>query len=278
MTAEGKKSEAGSTEPPVVDLNTIGERLRWAIGQRPRDGRQRGVRKFQRDIQARSIERADQGERGIPGVTLPSIMTYLNDETEPSVEFLREAARVLAVREEWLAFGEGFPTAAENAAGVGFPKESPLGAFLGAMLDGASIRDELGKGSFGFWELPDAARESVIRGFNIYRRLPSALKRFGDAIPTTEALTARYASYLAAPFTMLGINAEALEPVERALLVDALLRPLDIVRWASRGPVGRVRGYGPPKRTPEEENLSRMLAEAHEEDDEAEENHVADEV
>jgi hypothetical protein len=102
----------------AVGLNTIRDRLRWAIytHQRPQ-GRERGLRLFQRSIARRSEERADRGEPSIPGTSLQSIMTYLRpeDPTTPTVDFILEAAGVLEVRPEWLTFGVGFPTAEHEA-------------------------------------------------------------------------------------------------------------------------------------------------------------------
>ena len=91
------------------DWGTIGGRLRWAIQQRPRDGRQRGVRKFQRDLEARSQKEVKDGRAAIPGVTMPSIQGYLNDAAKPSYYFFEEAADLCQVDEPWLMTGVGYP-------------------------------------------------------------------------------------------------------------------------------------------------------------------------
>jgi transcriptional regulator with XRE-family HTH domain len=266
MVAERAEAEGRARETGQVSFNTIAERMRWAIERRPALGRQRGVRKFQRDIEARSGERRDQGEREIPGVTLPSIMTYLNGDTEPTVLFLREAAGVLGVREAWLTCGEGLPTEEENAAVARFVKDSQNLRAIGQVVWRGSIGKALGKGSFGFWDLPDATRENVIRGFETFYRLPSTVEEYGDA-----DLTERFSNYLSAPFAILRIDPRRFGPVEQALLVEALLRPLEILWWAYlRGAGRRAAGFDPPERTPEEEKLYGSLMGEYEGKDEGE--------
>jgi hypothetical protein len=100
---------------------TVGERLRWAIEERPRVGRARGVRLFCKDLEARSTARRAAGGDPIPGVSLPSVMAYLPTAArpaskEPSLDFLREAAWACRVNPAWLAFGEGYPTEAIASA------------------------------------------------------------------------------------------------------------------------------------------------------------------
>lgn len=90
------------------ELNTLGKRLRWAIERRPADGREKGVRKFQRDLHDRADELREQGEK-LMGTSLPSIMSYLNDDGTPSLPFLQEAADLCGVRAAWLAFDDGEP-------------------------------------------------------------------------------------------------------------------------------------------------------------------------
>ena len=92
------------------DWGTIGGRLRWAIQQRPRDGKQRGVRKFQRDLEIRSKSQVKDGRAAIPGVTVPSIQGYLADVARPSLNFLEPAAELCGVDEGWLITGRGYPT------------------------------------------------------------------------------------------------------------------------------------------------------------------------
>jgi hypothetical protein len=193
-------------------------------------------------------------------------MTYLNGDTEPTVLFLREAAGVLGVREAWLTCGEGLPTEEENAAVARYVKDNPNLRALGEVLRRGSIGKALGKGSFGFWDLPDATRENMIRGFETFSRLPSTVEESDDAV-----LIERFSNYLSAPFTILRIDPQRFGPVERVLLVDALLRPLETLWWASlRGAGRRAGGYGPPERTPEEEEVSRSVMEASGWEDEAE--------
>lgn len=92
------------------DWGTIGGRLRWAIQRRPRDGRKRGVRKFQSDLEERSRGEVEAGQPAIPGVTMPSIQGYLKDEVKPSLHFLEQSADLCEVDEDWLITGRGYPT------------------------------------------------------------------------------------------------------------------------------------------------------------------------
>lgn len=81
--------------------NTIGARLRQAIEQ----WRSGSIREFQREMQA----------RGAPRSTYPTINSYLKDENEPPTSFFTEAASLLGVRPEWLAFGTGEQTDQQEA-------------------------------------------------------------------------------------------------------------------------------------------------------------------
>lgn len=102
-------------------FTTIGERLRWAIDRRPADGRKRGLKLFQRDIEERSRARERDGMPKIEGASLPSIMSYLPSASRqkavvPGVAFLEAAADLCGVRVSWLTYGDGFPTDAHEAA------------------------------------------------------------------------------------------------------------------------------------------------------------------
>ena len=84
--------------------HTLGGRLRWAFERQPRQGRQRGLRLFQRRMERHGPD--------IPGTSLSAIQGYLKDDdpTEPSPRFLALAARLLSVRPTWLTWGAGAPT------------------------------------------------------------------------------------------------------------------------------------------------------------------------
>ena len=74
-------------------LDTISERLRWAI---QRSGR--SVRSVQQEL----------ARRGVRGSSYASVHGYLRDPAAiPPMEFIEAAADVLGVRRAWLAFGEG---------------------------------------------------------------------------------------------------------------------------------------------------------------------------
>jgi hypothetical protein len=81
--------------------------------------------------------------------------------------------------------------------------------------------------------LPDAARRDVLRSFDRYRRLPSTLAEYGHLTPAESYadMAARFAEYLASPFRTLGVDPDTLDPAARALVIDSLLRIVDIVTW-----------------------------------------------
>lgn len=97
-------------------MDTLAGRLRRAIQIRPSQGRRRGVRLFQTEMEERSRAREAADGPPIPGVTLPSIQSYVRteDPVEPSLDFLRAAADLLGVRFAWLVAGEGEMTTAEE--------------------------------------------------------------------------------------------------------------------------------------------------------------------
>ena len=63
MAARKEISGPNTPQPPQVDLDTIGKRLRWAIEQRPPQGRKRGVRLFQSDMESRMKELETQKKK-----------------------------------------------------------------------------------------------------------------------------------------------------------------------------------------------------------------------
>lgn len=109
----------------MVDTRyTLGGRLREAIDRQPWEGRQRGLRLFQR--------RMDEHGQGVGGTSLSAIQDYLADRTEPSPSFLRLAAQLTGVRFAWLANGEGMPTEEEERDRVS-GQEAELSRITGAV-------------------------------------------------------------------------------------------------------------------------------------------------
>ena len=215
-----------------VELDTLGKRLRWAMNRSDfRAGhQQRGLRLFQRRMPK------------MRGTTISSIQTYLADTVEPLPAFLRAAANVLGVREAWLMTGDGLPTADEDATTMdqGFASGARDLQGIGGVLMRSKVVDALRRAGFGFEDLPDVSRQSVLEGFDLYRGLAF---RWGGKTGF-ERLARRYALYLSAPFTTLAIDPGVVDSTQRALVVDSLLRPLSIVRWAL---LSRVRDFPPPE-------------------------------
>jgi transcriptional regulator with XRE-family HTH domain len=99
-------------------MNTIAERLSWAIERQPREGRRRGLRLFQQRMEERARERTEAGEPELVGCALSTVQGYVSGEVVPSVDFLTEAAAILNVRPAWLTHGDGAPTIAEQRAAL----------------------------------------------------------------------------------------------------------------------------------------------------------------
>lgn len=210
----------------------MANRLRWAMNRHDwREGRRRGLRLFQKRMDERAKELEEAGGPRLEGVSKSSIQTYLSGKVVPPLPFLQAAARVLGLREAWLISGDGFATEEENAAAAKGQGKPGLLA-IGKLVLEAQVADLLEKGEGGFWDLPDATREAMLRGYQSFSRIVFVMQP--GRYPDEEALRQKYASYLSAPFAILGIDRASLEPIERALLIDALLRSLDIVQLASR--------------------------------------------
>lgn len=106
------KGKVPAEWPVPGNRHTVAERLHWAIYHvQGRDGRQRGLRLFQRRMEARA-----EGDEALVGYHLSSIQGYINGEVEPSRHFLEAASQVLGVRLEWLLLGQGEPTPEEQEA------------------------------------------------------------------------------------------------------------------------------------------------------------------
>lgn len=210
--------------------DTIADRLRWAIDRMPREGRQRGERLFQRKVERRAEEIRRSGDpEELTGYHLNSIRDYLSGKTLPSPIFIREAAAVVGVRATWLLDGSGKPTDAEEQA------MRRVATSLSQVVE--STRE--------------AAAAAVEERFEAYRNLPDPARvhvvemieelLFGHATSDLEHLWPpdagrligeRVGHYLCAPFTLLGSPPSSFGPVELALIVDSLARPVQIAARA----------------------------------------------
>lgn len=77
------------------------ERLKSAVEKHP----EYSIRGFQKAME----------QKDVTGTAYATVHSYLKGDTEPSVGFLRTAAELLGVREEWLILGKGEPSAVEEA-------------------------------------------------------------------------------------------------------------------------------------------------------------------
>lgn len=166
---------------------TRGERLRAAI-----ERSEYSIRAFQRAMEAKDVS----------GSTYPTINAYLKDESTPSLEFMEEAADLLAVRPEWLAFERGEPTTEqeENAQYLRFAERPDLTDF--------DIED-----AFSYFPDPKEAKRR-------YRSEVRAIARFSQTLQDAGSSGAAW-----------------VERSERRVLLQAALRFLlgveDLVRAAT---------------------------------------------
>lgn len=97
---------------------TAGEPNAW-VNVAPRTPKTPGERlaiEISRRFKSRARFEAALSKRNVRGTTRNTLRRYLRDEAEPSTAWIREAAQLLGVREEWLASGSGARTDAEEAA------------------------------------------------------------------------------------------------------------------------------------------------------------------
>ena len=195
--------------------DTLGGRLRWAIDKQPPDGRQRGLRLFQRRMTKRG--------RGVVGTSLSAVQAYLSDEAEPSLSFLRLAAELLSVRFAWLVVGQGAPTQEEQAGRLEVP-EAELFRISTAVYEALGVPtkvvSENGEERNRFWGSAvwaPVVRQTVLR---IYQNRP-AWDLIADrevehpstgpsADASWDAAIADTAATIAAPLHTLGIEARYL--------------------------------------------------------------------
>ncbi len=205
-------------------FDSLASRLRWAIDQQPPEGRQRGLRLFQRRLTAT--------HPGLDGTALSSVQAYLNGSVTPSLAWVDAASGILAVRAAWLAFGGGFPTEAEQAAmRTSMTGDHPTtpepsrqqGAARGALSGFVTsvFNEELP----AFWRLPPAARQALMDALG---RHVGRLVHRGDSFHATYR---RLVRYLATPFAVTRVDPEDLAPADLAIIVDGLLRAIEIASW-----------------------------------------------
>jgi hypothetical protein len=86
--------------------------------------------------------------RNVPGSSYPNIHRYLSEKPqqrlEPTLEFLRHAAEVCEVREEWLIAGAGLPTEEQEQASA-HSKRRRDGADTRVLATTGFITDALGR-------------------------------------------------------------------------------------------------------------------------------------
>ena len=77
----------------MSEATRVGDRMSTALQRRGWD-----ARRFHGEMRPRL-------NGGKSGSAYNTILAYLNNQSEPSLEFLRQAADVLGVRQEWLIVG-----------------------------------------------------------------------------------------------------------------------------------------------------------------------------
>ena len=90
-------------------MDTLADRLTKALNElAPLDVR--GDKKALTGAMSERMESADKR----PGTSYPSVLGYFAGRTQPSLDWIAVAGLVMGVRREWLAFGRGLATEAEE--------------------------------------------------------------------------------------------------------------------------------------------------------------------
>lgn len=212
--------------------NTFPDRLEWAITEhQEQEGRQRGVRLFQRKMDQRGEELEQKGENFV-GTTLSTIQNYLNGNSEPNIGWIQEAAYVLGVRWEWLATGEGPPTkaeaVAEEEAAVAAEGERDTPAEVPGdrrAVMGRRWREEYGEVLEGVLggRVPALARATVAHQ---WRRLDVIASQSPDTRMDSAELLRQLASSVAAPLREAGVEFSELREEEKTDYVLKMVEPV----------------------------------------------------
>jgi hypothetical protein len=187
-------AESGSSAAPYAAL---GNRLRTAI----RASRFESARPFSAALIQQQVRGASYG----------MIRNYMSGLSEPSLDFLAAAADTLRVRREWLAWGEGPRTLAEQP-GEGERKR---------MLDG--IKAEFP----AFTGLEDWQVDAVVQ------TLGRALAESSWAVDPEQSGRA-VGKLLVAGMRAFGLRASRLEPAQISALVSAALPLLSALAATTR--------------------------------------------
>ena len=90
-------------------MDTLADRLTKALNElAPLD-----VRGDKKALTGAMSERMESPDKR-PGTSYPSVLGYFAGRTQPSLDWIAVAALVMGVRKEWLAFGGGLATEAEE--------------------------------------------------------------------------------------------------------------------------------------------------------------------
>lgn len=178
------------------------------------------------------------------GTTLPSLMTYLRDQNTPSVEFIAEAADVCGVLPEWLAFGRGFRTLAEQRAFMmGRPPwEKELDSrWKGDIEEALAAKNGLRETFPGYDDLTDASYTIIWRVYHAARAAWDTGKILGEEAPDMEPeplpeadseaqeVARRVGRYLSSPFRLLGVGPDdLLGPSGLSIALQGMLHPLEL--------------------------------------------------
>ena len=200
----------------AANWHTLAGRLRWAIDRQPPHGRRRGLRLFQWRMETYA---------DAPGTSLSAIQGYLRGDAEPSLRFIQEAARLLGVRGEWLAWGEGAPTVEAEVARRETPQEQS-DRVIGAVCRALEIPRPQGAGT-------DVWPSVVLRTMIEYHRHRTVVGLFtGEKSEPSRADTdIVVVEALAAPLRALAMDPVRLDPAD---LDDYLLTLSLAIRRAIR--------------------------------------------
>jgi transcriptional regulator with XRE-family HTH domain len=195
--------------------------------------RQGSIRGFQKTI----------AETGIRGASYQMIHWYLSGTKTPSLEFLREAARLLGVKEEWLITGAGPMSPAEEAflgtpqdrfgrSGDQFVIAEAMNLGMPPAVEGL-FRETVAQYAATFGDIDELGKEEVhelAQDIWWLCNLPRSLNGFRSGMPYSDL-----SHYLQA--MLLGIRLALLPPNKEHSPVseDSLIRKLRV--FTSQSPV-----------------------------------------
>ncbi len=176
-------------------MDTLGERLRYALQRKDWS-----IAEFQRQLVKSAEEYFEATSTPVPGVSRPMVFRYLKNEgAPPSLEWCFVAGTLLGLRPEWLTYGNGAPTEAEERRRlvVGHaPTVTVSDHVLAEMIEEAAEHFYIGEWQAASWSVHELYRtalegcqdqeeiteaQSQLIVFGLYRALDFPVSQLGGS-------------------------------------------------------------------------------------------------